>query len=95
MAENSPNLAKKKKKKTHKCTDSGSSTNTKPYKFFKIYAQKHPNQAKLQKSKREEVFGKKPPESSLSEHTRYRGSSPEPEGFLPASQFGHLMGVIS
>ena len=99
MAENSPNLAKKKKKKerkkTHKCTDSGSSTNAKPYKFFKIYAQKHPNQAKLQKNKREEVFGKKPPESSLSEHTRYRGSSPESEGFLSAFQFGHLMGVIS
>ena len=44
MAENSPNLAKKK---TYKCTDSGSSTNPKPYKFLIFYAQKHPNQAKL------------------------------------------------
>lgn len=46
MAENSPNLAKKKKK-THQCTDSGSSTNPKPYKFLIFYIQKHPNQAKL------------------------------------------------
>ena len=44
MAENSPNLANTH---THKCTDSGSSTNPEPYTFFKIYAQKHPNQAKL------------------------------------------------